>query len=145
MKRCDICLRIDLIAKRENPSFVKELYTGYVVLADYQLYRGYTFFLSKIHVEELHELPNRQRTMFLQEMASVAEAVYKAFRPKKLNYELLGNSEPHLHWHLIPRYEDDPEPLSPVWILPKTVRYAEANKPLVSELDELKKALLKHL
>ena len=48
-------------------------------------------------------------------MAQVAEAVFRAFAPRKLNYELLGNSEAHLHWHLFPRYADDPNPLWPVW------------------------------
>jgi diadenosine tetraphosphate (Ap4A) HIT family hydrolase len=33
-----------------------------------------------------------------------------------LNYELLGNQVPHLHWHLFPRYRDDPEALKPVWL-----------------------------
>jgi hypothetical protein len=37
-------------------------------------------------------------------------------RPHKLNYELLGNQVPHLHWHLFPRYLDDPQRLQPVWL-----------------------------
>jgi diadenosine tetraphosphate (Ap4A) HIT family hydrolase len=32
-----------------------------------------------------------------------------------MNYELLGNQVPHIHWHLIPRLADDPEPRWPVW------------------------------
>ena len=39
-----------------------------------------------------------------------------AFRPRKLNYELLGNQVPHLHWHLFPRYESDPRHLQAVWL-----------------------------
>jgi diadenosine tetraphosphate (Ap4A) HIT family hydrolase len=33
-----------------------------------------------------------------------------------MNYELLGNQVPHLHWHLFPRYRDDPNRLQPVWL-----------------------------
>jgi len=53
------------------------------------------------------------RSRFLEEMALVAEAVFRAFDPRKLNYELLGNAVPHLHWHLVPRYADDPNPRWP--------------------------------
>ena len=64
---------------------------------------------------ELHDLPPDVRSRFLEEMAQVAEAVFRAFAPLKLNYELLGNSVSHLHWHLFPRYADDPNPRWPVW------------------------------
>jgi diadenosine tetraphosphate (Ap4A) HIT family hydrolase len=66
-------------------------------------------------VPELHDLEPGVRSLFLNEMALVAEAVYRAFSPRKLNYELLGNSVSHLHWHIFPRHEDDPNPQWPVW------------------------------
>jgi diadenosine tetraphosphate (Ap4A) HIT family hydrolase len=40
----------------------------------------------------------------------VGRALREHFSPKKLNYETQGNSEPHLHTHIVPRYEDDPNP-----------------------------------
>ena len=48
-------------------------------------------------------------------MAEVAAAVMATFRPRKLNYELLGNSCPHLHWWLTPRYATDARPIGPIW------------------------------
>jgi diadenosine tetraphosphate (Ap4A) HIT family hydrolase len=66
-------------------------------------------------VPELHLLIPETRARFLEEMTLVAEAVFRVFSPRKLNYELLGNSVPHLHWHLFPRYADDPNPTWPVW------------------------------
>ena len=39
----------------------------------------------------------------------------RAFKPFKLNYEALGNGTPHVHWHLVPRYESDPHPRGPIW------------------------------
>lgn len=145
MKPCFICERIALIKKGENPYFVKELQTGYVVLGDYQYYKGYTLFLSKHHAYELHELPDKEMKLFLEEMAQVAKAVYQAFKPAKLNYELLGNGVPHLHWHLFPRYQDDPTPQSPVWVIDKSIRYAESAKPSEENLEGLKKQLKKYL
>jgi diadenosine tetraphosphate (Ap4A) HIT family hydrolase len=111
---CGICRRIERFTP-DDPHAIAELDTGYAVLADNQLYPGYTIFVAKRCVAELHLLPPDERITFLQEMSQVAEAVFRTFAPRKLNYELLGNSEAHLHWHLFPRYADDPNPLWPVW------------------------------
>ena len=111
---CEICERIARFTGK-NPYLIAELSTGYAVLADNQYYPGYTIFVAKQCVPELHDLPPDVRSRFLEEMAQVAEAVFRAFAPRKLNYELLGNSVSHLHWHLLPRYADDPNPRWPVW------------------------------
>lgn len=111
---CEICDGLARLTP-ENPYFIAELETGYVVLATNQHIPGYTLFLCKHCVPELHELPRDTRSRFLDEMSQVAEAVFRAFQPRKLNYEMLGNSVAHLHWHLFPRYGDDPNPQWPVW------------------------------
>lgn len=139
---CLICERIDQIKKGVNPFFVTELETGYVVVGDYQFFHGYTLFLCKQHVCELHELDPEFRRKYLHEMSVVSEAVFRAFKPKKLNYALLGNLDPHLHWHIIPRHADDPEPNKPAWSVDKSLRKSDAVKPSKDDLDELKKMLL---
>ncbi len=87
MCECLVCQRIEQIRRGENPYFVEELSTGYVVLGDYQRFPGYTLFLCKEHACELHELKQEFRSRFLDEMALTAEAVYRAFHPEKINYE----------------------------------------------------------
>ncbi len=144
-KDCLICTRITRILEKTNRYFVKELKTGYVVIGDYQFYKGYTLFLCKKHVTELHELDDEYRKEFLYEMSTVARAVFQAFHPEKLNYELLGNAEPHLHWHLFPRYKDDPSPRNPIWSLDKKVRCNDQTLVKDRELEELKKNLLLQL
>ncbi|MFA5025522.1 MAG: HIT family protein [Candidatus Shapirobacteria bacterium] len=139
---CLVCDRIDLIKKNQNKYFVKELKSGYVVLADYQYFLGYTIFLSKIHTNELHKLGKEKQEIFLKEMAIVAEAVYKVFKPKKLNYELLGNTDNHLHWHLIPRYGTDPNPDTSSWVIDKAIRYDKKYQLSDMELVKTKKRLL---
>ncbi len=52
----------------------------------------------------------------------MAEAIYAAVKPLKLNYECLGNAEPHVHWHVFPRYESDELRRSPVWARPESER-----------------------
>jgi diadenosine tetraphosphate (Ap4A) HIT family hydrolase len=139
---CLICTRIAAIQAGSNPWFVAEAATGYIVLGDYQFFRGYTLFLCKQHVPELHDLEGPVRQQYLGEMSLVAEAVFRAFRPRKLNYELLGNAEPHLHWHLFPRYPDDPSPGTSSWKVDRALRYAEAARPTAAELLRLKQQLL---
>ena len=53
---CLICERIELIKQGRNPHFVKELETGYVVIGDGRYFKGYTLFLAKKHVTELHQM-----------------------------------------------------------------------------------------
>lgn len=134
---CLICKRIEMIQKGTNPYFVAERETGYVVIGDQQFFRGYTLFLSKIHATELHELDQKFKLQFLKEMSEVAEAVCRAFKPVKLNYELLGNTDRHLHWHLFPRHTDDPKPNCPVWMIDHQIRNADSTKPSREQLTDL--------
>lgn len=145
MTDCFVCDRIALIKENKNKYFVKELKSGYVVLGDYQYFRGYTIFISKVHTDELHKLTPEIRKIFLEEMAIVAEAVYKAFKPKKLNYEIEGNSDHHLHWHLFPRYGTDPHSETATWVVDKAIRASEATMPNNKQLNILKTELLKEL
>lgn len=142
---CLICEKINEIKKNINPYFIKELETGYVVLGWYQLYKGYVLFMCKEHKEELHELPDDFKAKFLHEMALVAEALYKAFNPDKMNYELLGNSERHLHWHLLPRYKTDSQPHRPIWVIDKQIREADSTRPTKDERDVLKARILEEI
>lgn len=114
-KKCEICGRIRKIRSGEDPDFIAELETGYLVLEDRRAFPGWVVFLCKEHVSELHLLDPGFRLKFLAEMALVSGAVFKALNPRKLNYELLGNVCPHLHWHIIPRYAKDPSPKETVW------------------------------
>lgn len=145
MEDCLICKRISMIQEGTNPYFVAELETGYVVIGDHQYFEGYTLFLCKEHRSELHDLEPAYKLKFLEEMSVVSEAVYRAFQPDKLNYELLGNGDSHMHWHIFPRRLTEPNPRSPVWWTPREVMYADSSKPSAAALDELKRKLLKEL
>ena len=131
---CLICERIGQIERGENPYFVCALSTGYVVLGDHQRFQGYTLFLCKRHVTELYQLPWGFRTRFLQEMSLVAEAVAAVYRPEKMNYELLGNGDTHLHWHLFPRVSGDTPQPGPVWWLPREEMWNDAYRPSREQL-----------
>ncbi|MDQ3956944.1 MAG: HIT family protein [Actinomycetota bacterium] len=76
------------------------------------------------HVTEPTELADEQAAAFWREVLLVGRAIERAFEPVKLNYNLLGNSLPHMHFHVVPRYADDPRrggPFrSPRWTRPSS-------------------------
>lgn len=143
---CLICQRIELIKAGQNPYFVKELETGYVVIGDYQYFKGYTLFLAKDHVTELHHMETSVKLRFLEEMSLVQEAVAKAFEAEKMNIELLGNGDAHAHWHLFPRRAGDMKShglngRGPVWWVPFEEMTAETCQANPDEIKQLVKRL----
>ena len=124
---CLICDRIEIIKNDTNKYFVKELETGYVVIGDYQHFKGYSLFLFKEHKTDLFQLDNKTKMKFLEEMSVVAEAVSKAFNCEKMNYELLGNGK------------------GPVWWYPLEKMYDTNNCPSDFELQNMKEKLLDEL
>jgi diadenosine tetraphosphate (Ap4A) HIT family hydrolase len=144
---CRACQEMLDADRGDDPWAIARLTTGYVRLNPTQYYRGATFFVSQACVAELHELPATARSAHLDEMALVAQAVFEAVRPRKMNYEALGNSVPHLHWWLSPRHHDDPRPGGPIWEDPgflQALRSGSA-RPSDAERNELKRALLDEL
>ncbi|HET7014314.1 MAG TPA: HIT family protein [Streptosporangiaceae bacterium] len=85
---------------------------AYLQRADVQ--RGYTIVIWRgRHVNEPTELDDVEASGYWAEVLTVARALIATYRPLKMNYETLGNSLPHLHTHLIPRFEEDPAPGQP--------------------------------
>ena len=142
---CLICDRIQQIKEHSNAYFVKEMQTGYVVIGDNQHFKGYTLFLYKEHKTELFQLDHATKMKFLEEMSVVAEAVAKAFGAEKMNYELLGNGDTHVHWHLFPRNTGDTPQKGPVWWLPREEMWNEKYRPTDAELAEYKTILLNEI
>lgn len=147
---CLICERIELIKQGKNPHFVKELETGYVVIGDGQYFIGYTLFLAKEHVTELHQMEYETKIKFLEEMSIVQEAVAKAFQAEKMNIELLGNGDAHVHWHLFPRKAGDMKGYGhngrgPVWWVPWEEMSSEEYQPKENDLLQLVNRLKEYL
>ena len=147
---CDMCKVIEQIKRGENPWFVKEFETGYLILGWNQHFYGYCLFICKQHVVELFDLDIDYRTKYMQEMVVVAEAVKKAFNADKINYECLGNGDAHLHWHIFPRTSGDlgeygNDGKGPVWWLPKEIMWDKSNIPSSDELEKMKQRLIAEL
>jgi diadenosine tetraphosphate (Ap4A) HIT family hydrolase len=85
---------------------------AYLQRADVQ--RGYTVVIWRgRHVTEPTELDDAEAAGYWAELLSVARALITVYQPLKMNYDTLGNSLPHLHTHLVPRYPVDPCPGRP--------------------------------
>jgi diadenosine tetraphosphate (Ap4A) HIT family hydrolase len=89
--------------------FAGEVSDAYLQREDIQ--RGYSVVVWRgRHVAEPTELTAEEATAYWLEVVRVGRAIENVLEPVKLNYDLLGNSLPHLHMHLVPRYADDPRP-----------------------------------
>ena len=100
----------------QHPQKIAELDVSTAILnRDWQYYKGSTILVFRDHVTELHHLTPNLQHRFMADACHMAEALVKSFQPLKMNHALLGNSVPHLHWHLIPRRESDPFPTYAIW------------------------------
>ena len=102
---------------------IAELEHCHVLLNRDQFFPGYCFVFTKDHVTELFLLEREVRAAVMEEVTSVAAALYRLFQPAKINYELLGNMVPHMHWHLVPRFTTDPLWPRPIWSEPHVEVY----------------------
>ncbi len=98
---CPICMR------RKPLDVVAELEAGWVTMQEAAPVRGYVCLVSQRHVVELHDLGEADAAAFMRDARRVSKALAAATGAVKLNYEIHGNSIPHLHMHYFPRYRGD--------------------------------------
>lgn len=101
----------------ENSCVICRVDSGWVVIGDPQVLRGYCLLLPDPVVSDLNTLEGPVRAGFLRDMAALGDALLKVTGCCRINYEILGNLEPALHAHVIPRYADEPPDhrTKPVW------------------------------
>lgn len=114
MSACPICSKW-----QDDPDQrVVELEHTLVSLNRDQFFPGYCFVYPRNHVTELFHLSEPVRNGVMAEVTAVAQALHGVFHPDKINYELLGNMAPHMHWHIVPRRAQDPLWPRPQWSEP---------------------------
>ena len=97
---------------------IARMKSGWAVLGDPQITRGYCLLLPDPVVADLNALAGDSRRQFLEDMARLGDAVLKVTGAERINYEILGNVEPALHAHVIPRHAAENPDLrqTPVWV-----------------------------
>jgi diadenosine tetraphosphate (Ap4A) HIT family hydrolase len=88
---------------------------------------GYVCVISKLHAVEPFDLPTADQATFWREAMAVARALSQRLRPIKMNYEIHGNTLPHLHMHLLPRQPDDAFVGRPIDLKEFHHRYTESD------------------
>ncbi|GJM08806.1 MAG: hypothetical protein DHS20C11_10820 [Lysobacteraceae bacterium] len=126
-----------------NSRVIARLRSGWAVFGQSQFLHGYCLLLPDPIVGHLNEMAADDRQVFLLEGTLLGDALLAATGAARINYEILGNLEPALHLHIVPRYNDEPEHLrtKPVW------SYDWENAPQFDEksLKPLKNHLVEYL
>ncbi|WP_128819324.1 diadenosine tetraphosphate hydrolase [Streptomyces sp. S063] len=148
--------RIGAALKGDNPTVLRRLAAGFAVIGDVQFLPGYSVLLvDEPDVQRLSDLPRPKRLSFLSDMDHLGEAVESVCRRmdpafRRVNLEILGNTDPFLHAHVWPRFEWEPSDVvsRPVWLYPQERWTAEQFKlgpqhdalrdEISNELDQLR-------
>ena len=133
---CDACAGVWPPADH----FIADLGLSLAYLHDDQFFPGWTVLLFKRHATELFHLAPTERIQLMEEVSRLTKVLAETFQARKMNYELLGNERPHIHWHLIPRLAHDPAPLEPVWSVPHD-RIALSPEQVGTTISLIKKQL----
>jgi diadenosine tetraphosphate (Ap4A) HIT family hydrolase len=140
--------RIGSALRGENPTVLRRLPAGFAVVGDPQWLPGYCVLLvDDPEVQRLSDLSPTRRSEFLESMARLAEAVERACAGadgafRRVNVEILGNTDPFLHAHVWPRYEwEPPDPVGrPVWLYPAS-HWVDPDTALSARHDALRAAI----
>jgi diadenosine tetraphosphate (Ap4A) HIT family hydrolase len=127
-------------APRDDHIEVARLSRSTLYLLRDQRFRGYSILVyDGGHVTTLDALPPHDYAAFMDDLRRACAALRAVLQPDHFNVECLGNRAPHLHWHLVPRYVDDPRWGYPIWdgepFEPRQVTLPEA------ELNDLRSRL----
>ena len=109
--------RVEQARVDANDKVICRLSSGWAVMGDVQFLAGYCLLLPDPVVPSLNDLSGLARARFLGDMATIGDAILKVTNAERINYEILGNSEPELHVHIFPRYahEATERRRMPVW------------------------------
>ena len=91
------------------PSLICRMKSGWAVLAGMQYLQGYCILLADPIADSLNELDTAHRADFLLDMCTIGDAIKKVTGAYRVNYGIMGNTDPFLHAHITPRFLDEPE------------------------------------
>ncbi|MCN9242348.1 diadenosine tetraphosphate hydrolase [Streptomyces sp. RY43-2] len=140
--------RIGSALRGQNPTVLRRLDAGFAVIGDVQFLPGYSVLLvDDPKVERLSDLPRGKRLAFLSDMDRLGEAVERASQRgdsafRRVNLEILGNTDGFLHAHVWPRFEWEPAELvgGPVWRYPRD-RWTDQRYALGPQHDRLRQTI----
>ena len=130
---------VDRCRSGVQPGLIARLPSGWAVMGERQVFRGYCLLLPDPVAPHLNALPVAARSRFLADMARVGDALLEVTGALRINYAMFGNVEPALHAHLFPRYADEPDGTRTAQ--PFALNWAEAPEFSVAGCGELRDRL----
>ena len=100
---------VDACRAGNEPTVIARLASGWAVLGQRQVLRGYCLLLPDPVVPHLNALGAPERDRFMADLGRLGDAVLATTGALRINYAIFGNLEPALHAHVHPRYADEPE------------------------------------
>ncbi len=103
------------LCRPQNENVLWRDNTQRIVLVAEPEYPGYCRVVWNAHVREMTDLATDDRALLMNTVFTVEQVLRAQLRPDKINLASLGNQVPHLHWHVIPRFQDDAHFPNPIW------------------------------
>ena len=114
-----------------------------IILVDNKDYPGYLQVIWNEHCKEMSDLSAADQ-QYLMKVVFLAEGIIRRlYHPDKVNLASLGNVIPHAHWHVIPRWEDDPHYPNPIW--GERLRLVASSKAQPNKKNQLMMIFAEHL
>ena len=115
-----------------------------VVYVEEPGYVGYCRVIWNVHVAEMSDLDDTSRAHCMRVVFTVESLLRELLQPAKINLASLGNFTPHVHWHVIARFRDDPHFPQVIWSAPQRQVFARDAAGLPQRLSAgLAKRLLR--
>ncbi|HEX2826585.1 MAG TPA: HIT family protein [Burkholderiales bacterium] len=105
---CELCSRTggELLWRDERCRVVHVAEPGYP---------GFCRVIWEAHVKEMTDLSDADCIHLMEVVFAVESVLRELLQPDKINLASLGNLVPHIHWHVVPRFADDPHFPQPIW------------------------------
>jgi diadenosine tetraphosphate (Ap4A) HIT family hydrolase len=135
--------RLEALERGENPLVVARMRSGFAVMSNSQFLPGYCLLLGSPIVSRLNDLEGDSRTQFLEDMATLGDAIIAVTGAVRVNYGIYGNLDPFVHAHVWPRYAEEPEEVRtlPPMQFPIGIREAPENAYDPARHDVLRDAI----
>jgi diadenosine tetraphosphate (Ap4A) HIT family hydrolase len=101
--------QVEACRSGSEPAVIARLPSGWAVLGQRQVLKGYSLLLPDPVAPHLNALSAAERDRFLADLGRLGDAVLAATGALRINYAIFGNLEPALHAHVHPRYADEAE------------------------------------
>lgn len=130
-KSCAFCT---ILRNKQNPTWVVDLTYGSIFLNLNQSYWGRCLYVPFEHYRDLSVIDHEDYMNYNHEVLLASNTIRNSVKADLVNIAMLGNKVAHVHWHIIPRFENDPNWGNPPWPNEPNEIGIEKMKTLVEEI-----------